>query len=102
MNMEEFLGIIDEPETANGVFYIQKQNGNLTEEFVELMGDVDEEIGWASEAFNKKPDAVNFWMGDTRAVTSSNPFLFTMPTKERKVMQVYLQCTRIPMRMCTV
>jgi len=70
MNMEEFLDIIDNPETASGVFYIQKQNGNLTEEFVELMGDVDEEIGWASEAFNKKPDAVNFWMGDTRAVTS--------------------------------
>jgi len=91
MNMEEFLDIIDDPETASGVFYIQKQNGNLTEEFVELMGDVDEEIGWASEAFNKKPDAVNFWMGDTRAVTSSNPYSFTMLTKERKVMQVYLQ-----------
>ena len=29
------------------------------------------EIRWASEAFNKKPDAVNFWMGDSRAVTSS-------------------------------
>jgi len=70
MNMEEFLDIIEDPETANGVFYIQKQNSNLTEEFVELMVDVDEEISWASEAFNKKPDAVNFWMGDSRAVTS--------------------------------
>ena len=72
MKMEEFLDIIEDPETANGVFYIQKQNSNLTEEFAELMVDVDEEIRWASEAFNKKPDAVNFWMGDSRAVTSSN------------------------------
>ena len=50
MKMEEFLGIIDDPETANGVFYIQKQNSNLTEEFVELMGDVDEEIRWSIES----------------------------------------------------
>lgn len=27
-------------------------------------------INFAKEAFNKEPDAVNFWMGDTRAVTS--------------------------------
>ena len=72
MKMEEFLDIIEDPGSANGVFYIQKQNSNLTEEFEELMVDVDKEIIWASEAFNKKPDAVNFWMGDSRAVTSSN------------------------------
>ena len=71
MKMEEFLDIIEDPGSANGVFYIQKQNSNLTEEFEELMVDVDKEIIWASEAFNKKPDAVNFWMGDSRAVTSS-------------------------------
>ena len=97
MNMEEFLDIIDDPETASGVFYIQKQNSNLTEEFVELMGEVDEDIGWASEAFNKKPDAVNFWMGDARAVTSSN----SRKSIERRVMQMYFQCTRILTRMCT-
>ena len=84
MNMEEFLDIIEDPETANGVFYIQKQNSNLTEEFVELMVDVDEEISWASEAFNKKPDAVNFWMGDSRAVTSSNWWIYQFD--ESKVM----------------
>lgn len=27
-------------------------------------------INFAKEAFNKEPDAVNFWMGDSRAVTS--------------------------------
>ena len=96
--MEEFLDIIEKPENANGVFYILKQNSNLTEEFVELMGEVDEDIGWASEAFNKKPDAVNFWMGDARAVTSSNSKKFI----ERRVMQMCFQCTRILTRMCTV
>lgn len=55
----------------NFICYIQKQNSNLTEDFFELIKDIDADIKWASEAFNKKPDAVNFWMGDERAVTSS-------------------------------
>ena len=28
------------------------------------------ELDWAREAFDQSPDAVNFWMGDQRAVTS--------------------------------
>lgn len=51
--------------------YIQRQNSNLTEDFGELLLDVEKEVAFASEAFNKSPDAVNFWMGDARAVTSS-------------------------------
>lgn len=51
--------------------YIQKQNSNLTEDFGELLSDVEPEVDFASQAFNKRPDAVNFWMGDERAVTSS-------------------------------
>ena len=53
-----------------GVFYIQKQNSNLTDEFPELLDGVPADIPWMSEALNKTPDAVNFWMGDQRAVTS--------------------------------
>lgn len=52
--------------------YIQKQNSNLTLDLPELSKDVPAEISWASEAFDKVPDAVNFWMGDSRAITSSN------------------------------
>ena len=52
------------------VRYIQKQNSNLSDEFSVLSNDVSE-LPWASEAFGKAPDAVNFWMGDGRAVTSS-------------------------------
>lgn len=55
----------------NYIQYIQKQNSNLTLDFPELLPDVFSDIPFASKAFNKKPDAVNFWMGDKRAVTSS-------------------------------
>lgn len=52
--------------------YIQKQNSNLTTDFSELLEDVDlQTIQFAYEAFNKQPDAINFWMGDERAITSS-------------------------------
>lgn len=52
--------------------YIQKQNSNLTTDFKELIDDLHlDTLKFAYEAFNKEPDAVNFWMGDERAVTSS-------------------------------
>ncbi|XP_064604380.1 bifunctional peptidase and (3S)-lysyl hydroxylase Jmjd7-like [Liolophura sinensis] len=70
MILAEFLDIIEQPDSANGVFYIQKQNSNFTEEFDDIIGDAGRDISWATEAFGKSPDAVNFWMGDGRAVTS--------------------------------
>ncbi|XP_052759171.1 bifunctional peptidase and (3S)-lysyl hydroxylase Jmjd7 isoform X2 [Galleria mellonella] len=69
MTMTEFLDSLDTKQ-ENYITYIQRQNSNLTEDFKELICDVDTEIHFASEAFNKSPDAVNFWMGDERAVTS--------------------------------
>lgn len=51
--------------------YVQKQNSNLTEEFPELVEDLDLTLlNFAKLAFNKEPDAINFWMGDSRAITS--------------------------------
>ncbi|KAK3095339.1 hypothetical protein FSP39_013400 [Pinctada imbricata] len=70
MTFSEFLDILEEPEKHNGIFYIQKQNSNLTEEFAHIINDVEREIPWGTEAFGESPDAVNFWMGDGRAVTS--------------------------------
>lgn len=49
----DFLDIIDKKLEANGVFYIQKQNSNLTEEFPELLNDVEKDIGWATEALGR-------------------------------------------------
>lgn len=70
MKFAKFLDILEGKNDARGVFYVQKQNSNFTEEFSILADDVDCDIGWATEAFGKVPDAVNFWMGDARAVTS--------------------------------
>jgi len=71
MSMGTFLDKLQSPtkDQANGVFYIQKQNSNLKDEFSSLMKDV-KPFDWAQKAFGKSPDAVNFWMGDERAITS--------------------------------
>ena len=73
MDMGQFLDILEAPPDPGSVPYIQKQNSNLSEQFNALMDDVGR-LPWAEEAFGKEPDAINFWMGDQRAVTSSKPF----------------------------
>ncbi|XP_064625437.1 bifunctional peptidase and (3S)-lysyl hydroxylase JMJD7-like [Lineus longissimus] len=70
MKFAGFLDIIERKSKPAGVYYIQKQNSNFTEEFQEIAADAGLEIPWATEAFGKKPDAVNFWMGEEKAVTS--------------------------------
>ncbi|KAK7486367.1 hypothetical protein BaRGS_00022415 [Batillaria attramentaria] len=70
MTVAHFLDILSAQESDKGVFYIQKQNSNLTEEFPALLSDVDEEPAWGTEVFGQAPDAVNMWIGDGRAVTS--------------------------------
>ncbi|KAF5271307.1 hypothetical protein FQA39_LY08105 [Lamprigera yunnana] len=69
MKMKDFIANLQNPKD-NFVCYIQKQNSNLTEHFEELIGDVEVEMNWTNEVFENKLDAVNFWMGDSRAVTS--------------------------------
>ncbi|XP_055548544.1 bifunctional peptidase and (3S)-lysyl hydroxylase Jmjd7 [Wyeomyia smithii] len=69
MTMEQFLNCLD--SRGETVHYIQRQNSNLTEDFYELWQDIEvETLDFATEAFNKQPDAINFWMGDDRAITS--------------------------------
>ena len=71
MLFSEFLDIMESPNLGQpGIFYVQKQNGNFTDEFSEINADAKTDIKWATEAFGKNPDAVNFWMGDSRAITS--------------------------------
>ncbi|KYN41660.1 JmjC domain-containing protein 7 [Trachymyrmex septentrionalis] len=69
LTISAFLDTL-ENTIENSVFYIQKQNSNFIHSFCKLWPDAEIEILWASEAFGKHPDAVNFWMGDERAVTS--------------------------------
>lgn len=69
MKMSEFLKALD--DEAGAIYYIQKQNSNFTEYFPELQQDVNiNSLSFAQKSFNKSPDAVNFWMGDSRAITS--------------------------------
>lgn len=70
LTMSEFLDTLENVK-KNSIFYIQKQNSNFINSFRKLWSDAEVEISWATQAFGKQPDAVNFWMGDERAVTSS-------------------------------
>lgn len=70
MEFSKFLDILEGKVKERGIFYVQKQNSNLTSEFEELCKEAACDIPWATEAFGRNPDAVNFWMGDKRAVTS--------------------------------
>ncbi|NXR14331.1 JMJD7 protein, partial [Semnornis frantzii] len=70
MPFMDFLDIVEKKVTSPNVFYVQKQCSNLTEEFPELISDVEPDIQWMSEALGRKPDAVNFWLGESAAVTS--------------------------------
>lgn len=67
--MGTFLQSLDNP--MGPVYYIQKQNSNFAVDFPELQSDIDcSVLEFAEKCFNKTPDAVNFWMGDKRAITS--------------------------------
>lgn len=79
MKMDDFLDTLDNHHPL--VHYIQKQNSNFIDDFSELCDDIDVSLlSFSAEAFNKQPDAVNFWMGDERAVTSSR---FSFPANFR-------------------
>ncbi|XP_013116105.2 bifunctional peptidase and (3S)-lysyl hydroxylase Jmjd7 isoform X1 [Stomoxys calcitrans] len=69
ITMESFLDHLD--DAMGAVYYIQKQNSNLSLDFPELTEDIDTSLlDFAQHCFNKPPDAVNFWMGDEKAITS--------------------------------
>lgn len=70
MSFSHFLDIMSGEVCPRGIFYIQKQNSNFFDEFGCLQDDSEADITWATAAFGRQPDAVNFWMGDARAVTS--------------------------------
>lgn len=53
------------------VHYLQSQNNNLAEnEFEALRSDIPSSVPWCDEVFEKPPEAVNLWFGDSRSVTS--------------------------------
>jgi len=60
----------DSPNFNGPVKYAQTQNDNLRNEYEELFADVPSEMSFARIALEKQPDAVNFWLGNSRSVTS--------------------------------
>ncbi|XP_030213205.1 bifunctional peptidase and (3S)-lysyl hydroxylase JMJD7 isoform X2 [Gadus morhua] len=70
MTFSSLLDVIEGKVEQPGVYYVQKQCSNLTEELPELTPDIEEDIPWMSQALGRSPDAVNFWMGEASAVTS--------------------------------
>ncbi len=73
----EFLGYVrrQELEGIDGkeekeLKYAQTQNDNLRNEYSPLFADVEKDIAWARIALQKKPDAVNLWIGNSRSVTA--------------------------------
>ncbi|GAM25792.1 hypothetical protein SAMD00019534_089670 [Acytostelium subglobosum LB1] len=56
---------------TSNVHYLQYQNGSFNLEFEALWQDIDHAaINFAKEAFGMEPEAVNFWMGEDRAISS--------------------------------
>lgn len=86
LTISTFLDTLENTK-EDSVFYIQQQNSNFIHSFRKLWPDTETEISWASEAFGKQPDAVNFWMGDERAVTSSK-VLFYLVTQTWKYISI--------------
>ena len=74
--MIDFSKFIEIMETKNHssdddeIFYLQRQNGCLTSDYPELTSDVPKEIGFVSKALNKKPDAINLWIGGSKSISS--------------------------------
>ena len=50
--------------------YLQTQNDNLRSEYRALFSDIPPSIPFAHIALQKPPDAINFWLGNSRSVTA--------------------------------
>jgi jumonji domain-containing protein 7 len=76
MPFAAFLDALDassdaaDADTDADVPYVSAQNGSLHADFAPLVADVPASLPWAEEAFASPPDAVNLWIGNSRAVTT--------------------------------
>jgi len=61
---------INEGSQTGNVKYAQTQNDSLREEYSRLFTDVPSDIPFARIALEKSPDAINFWLGNERSITS--------------------------------
>ena len=92
MSFSSFLDIMEgdrkSEDDQHGVFYIQKQNSNLTTEFTELIPDVEADIPWATEAFGK----CYICRKGSRILKGRDPILRTKQNKKQKKTMAAKQC----------
>jgi len=71
MRFDEFLIKLRDNSAGDEVVYLSSQNDNLRQEIGDaLLQDVPPSIPFVDEALGHTPDAVNLWMGDSRALTT--------------------------------
>lgn len=63
MTFDTVLDILEKKKEAAGVFYVQKQNSNFTDEFRELIKDADSHIPWATEALGLYSEILILYSG---------------------------------------
>lgn len=83
--LDHFPNSDSDPKLTDDVlaYYIQSQNNNMHHEFKSLLCDVPDSIDFADRVLGicyrftrylkfkgAKPDAANFWLGDSRVITS--------------------------------
>ncbi|KAM0746507.1 Clavaminate synthase-like protein [Meredithblackwellia eburnea MCA 4105] len=73
MTLDTLFRSFNSTEENGPVYYLQSQNGNLSQEgeLHPLLEDVGlSGPSWAAEVFGEPPDVANVWIGDSRSVTS--------------------------------
>ncbi|KAK4055748.1 hypothetical protein OIV83_000295 [Microbotryomycetes sp. JL201] len=74
LTMQEFLTKLDQSgDTVDPgpVYYLQSQNGNLSDEYESLRQDVGSDgPSFARRVFGSQPDVSNIWIGDDKSVTT--------------------------------
>ncbi|XP_042599193.1 bifunctional peptidase and (3S)-lysyl hydroxylase JMJD7 isoform X2 [Cyprinus carpio] len=76
MTFSSLLDIVEGKVKCSGVFYVQKQCSNLTEELPELTGDVQTHIPWMSEALVHKDHYENLYC----VISGQKDFILLPPT----------------------
>ncbi|EFA81864.1 transcription factor jumonji [Heterostelium album PN500] len=80
LKFQDFMNVKEQDK--NNIYYIQYQNGSFDLEFENLWSDINHlAIDFAKEAFGMDPDAVNFWCGENRSVSSLHKDPYVRGTK---------------------
>ncbi|KAI5846341.1 cupin-like domain-containing protein [Morchella snyderi] len=67
----EFVDYVRAPvKESTAVKYAQSQDNNLHGEYLPLLSDIPADVGFATEFFERQPDATNIWIGNDRSVTA--------------------------------